>query len=307
MVASERTASRGSLATTAWLSLLVPAYEYPTGVRRILDLFEAAQPHGVECLVNDDSTDDSVEAAVRAHPCFSSGRVSYVRNRPGLGAVHNWNALLQRATGEYILFMHHDECPADPGFFDQLRRIVQTERPRHVVLNCLLPAPFGRWRSHMPPTLRRWMLRRWPTHLLRHNTFGPPSVFVTQRQCAQPFDTDLKWLVDVDWYVRSLQSHDLGGIFVSDLCVLSVPRTEGQSITAALGNSVATLVQLESRTIEQRLGRFVALRLQAPRTPAERLLSSVESGGWTVLRTLLRAWSVMLSRPAPPWPHSMQR
>ena len=100
------------VAPVPWLSLLIPAYDFPAGVDRILDSVAAAADERIECLVGDDSTTPEVERRVRAHAAFASGRVAYVRNVPARGAVTNWNEMITRASGEYLLFMHHDECPA---------------------------------------------------------------------------------------------------------------------------------------------------------------------------------------------------
>ena len=284
-----------------WLSLLVPAYEYPEGIVRILDLLAASNKDGVECLVGDDSASDAVEVAVRDHPLHSSGRIHYLRNTPARGAVHNWNLLLSRACGEFVLFMHHDECPELRTFFASLRATTLAQpAPDHVVLNCLLPTRFGRLRSHMPRWARRFLFRFWPSHLLVHNSVGPPSAWVARRCLAPPFRTDLKWLVDVEWYFRMLRASGYARVSMPEISVLSIPQP-GISITAGLAGQTADLRTSEARLIEADLGKLPALRLLLPISPVERVVSRLEALAWHIFRAALRLAGEAQRRAWPDW------
>jgi len=286
---------------TPWLSLLLPTYHYPVGVQRILDILLASRMKGVQCIVGDDSTDDRVELAILAHPAFQAGLVEYHRNPPGGGAVRNWNSLLARATGDHVLTMHHDECPLDVGFFDALRRLVTTTQPPdHVVLDCLLLNRAGKLRSHMPRWLRAWLLRAFPTHLLRHNSVGSPSVWVVRRALAQPFREDLKWLVDVEWYTRMLRARPDAKVEMSELAVVSLPPP-GDTITARIAAEIPTLARTEAVLIEASFGRLPPLRLMLPRSLPERAFAIIESAAWTALRLLVRACGELSRRPPPAW------
>lgn len=284
-----------------WLSLLIPAYEHPTGVLRILDRLHAAGVKGVECLINDDSRSDAVEAAVRNHPLHRAGGVVYRRNRPALGAVPNWNDLLARARGEYLLLMHHDECPERDDFFAVLQgQLAISDAPDVLLLACLLPTMGGRrLRHHVPIWLRRVLMRLGPEHLLRHNTLGPPSVVVVRRSICAGFDPALKWLVDVEWMVRLLRQTGVRWGFAKQLAVVSLPHAA--SITARLGGEISRLGDEESRLIRERLGPSPVFCLLLPDTTAKRLLARVERGLWLVVRALTRFTGWLTGRPRPAW------
>jgi glycosyltransferase involved in cell wall biosynthesis len=279
-----------------WLSLLVPAYAYPEGLGRILDSLVGLEVAGVECLVHDDSRDDSTERLVREHRAFREGAVQYRRNRPALGAVRNWNSLLAAAQGEYVVLMHHDEFPDSPGFFAQVRGELQRlSSPDIMILGCLVPSVAGRWRRHMPPLVQRLLLNMAPGHLLRHNTIGPTAALVIRRERVQAFDERLQWLVDVEWAHRLITAPASRWV-LANARVLSSPKPGG-SITASLAGRTAQLAREESMIVQERLGRIPAVRLQAPDAAWERGLDVLERSVWLGARAAIRVAGLLVQQP----------
>lgn len=285
----------------AWLSLLIPAFEHPIGVLRILDRLAASKSFGVECLIGDDSRSDDVENLLKKHPLFISGLVKYRRNDPALGAVPNWNDLLTRASGEYILLMHHDECPERDDFFLLLKQRLAIADTRDVLfLSCLLPAMNGkRLRHHVPVWLRRVAMRLGPEFLLLHNTLGSPSVVVARRSICVNFDPRLKWLVDVEWIIRLLRQPGVRWEFDHKLAVISLPH--GASITAKLGNEIPKFRKSEAQLIRKHFGPSTVFNLLLPDTNGKRLLSLVERVLWKFLRALTLTFGSLTGRPKPRW------
>lgn len=284
-----------------WLSLLIPAFEHPEGVIRILDRVHSSGVRDAECLISDDSVSDIVEEAVLRHPLCRAGGVRYRRNRPALGAVENWNSLLESAEGEYLLLMHHDECPEEYRFFSGLKAfLAQADFPDVVFLDCLLPALGARrLRRHMPLWLRRALLAWSPDHLLLHNTVGSPSTVVVRRSHRLLFNTQLKWLVDVDWMVRILRIPGVRSAFSPDLAVISLPHET--SITASLGGQIVRLRSTEAQLIRRSLGSSPVFRLLLPRSWAEQAASRIEQAAWLVLRAMIRSTDWVSGRAMPRW------
>lgn len=287
------------------LSLLIPAYEHPSGVMRILDCLHAAQAGRIDCVIGDDSQSDLVEAAVLGHPLYLAGGVRYYRNQPTLGAIANWNELMTRAQGEYLLFMHHDECPEHPVFFQRLKTaLVENNHPDVLLLNCLLPVQGGRrLRQHVPLLMRRALIAWAPTHLLLHNTLGSPSVVVLHRNRTVSFNPALKWLVDVDWAVRILRTPGMRISFSPDLAVISWPHQN--SITATLKGETQRLRLVEAELIRAHSKPSFVFRLIQPRNWIERTLSRVERVAWNLLRGMMRAAGWVSRRRIRPWPRAI--
>lgn len=67
----------------------------------------------VEIVVVDDCSDDAPDAVVDV---IGGGRVRFVCNERNLGAIGNFNACLEAATGELVHLLHGDDLSA-PGFY----------------------------------------------------------------------------------------------------------------------------------------------------------------------------------------------
>lgn len=195
--------------TQPLLSVLIPAYNQPAGVERILArLAGLGAPGELEIRVSDDSTDEAaaerIAAALRALP---AAQWHYRRNQPPLGAVRNWNALLAQARGRYLWLLHHDEEPDEAARLAPLLAALRRDSAEVWILGCRVQhRPGARPRLHFPPHWAAAVLRRWPGYLLRRNLVGPPSALVVRDHAAVRYDESLAWLVDVEAYVRLLSS-----------------------------------------------------------------------------------------------------
>lgn len=181
------------------LSVLIPAFQNIAGVIRILEQVPLSLHHEdyLEVVVSDDSPDFSVGKRILS--CNEFHFVKVVRG-PQQGGAANWNHLLNLSNGQFVQFIHHDECPDSPDFF------------KNLVSNILFnPAVYFhksvqiRWYGsfvHCKTSISIFMLRVMPSYYLRRNILGSPSNFCVPRSGVQYFDEDLVYLVDVEWYSR---------------------------------------------------------------------------------------------------------
>jgi glycosyltransferase involved in cell wall biosynthesis len=268
------------------LSVLVPAYELAGGVTRILDAVASDPLADIECIISDDSRTDAVAHVVREHAATRQGRVRYLRNDPPLGAIPNWNHLLEMAAGRFVLVLHHDEWPRQPQFFSRLCASLNDDVDA-LVLDCLVAEErTGRVRRHFPVALRALLLRLWPAYLLRRNFLGAPSVLAVRRDRVLPFDTRIHWKVDVEWFTRLFRQPGFRVETSRTLEIVSLAHPG--SITATLGRRVSELDREDSRLLRSENPELRILALGAPRTPAERLAALAETSFWLSLRGVTR-------------------
>lgn len=188
-----------------WLSVLVPAFNQPAGIVRILRSLASVRGRGdIEILVSDDSTDDGAASRLAAL-CAAFDTAHYVRNKPALGAVPNWNALLDRARGRYCLLLHHDEeiegTASMPALIDALK--VPDAPDAWILPCCVVDRPGALPRLHFPARLAAIAACRFPAYLMRRNLIGPPSALIVRREKYLHFDTRLHWL----WMWRATTAH----------------------------------------------------------------------------------------------------
>jgi hypothetical protein len=281
------------------LSILVPAYAYAAGVTRILAGLAPWAADCCEVLVFDDSPGDEVAAAVHEFCASSACVVDYRHHRPALGAVPNWNALLDSARGSYVWLLHHDEFPVGANFLSRLLAALQTD-PDVLLLSCLLvDADSGRNRRHMPATLQLAVARHNAGYLFRRNVIGPVSSLVMRRSLCPRFEPALKWKVDVAFYVQLLQRSGVRIESAGALSIGSVLNREG-SITATLQKGLAQRQRDEHRWLRE-CGSARTIWLADPGAGpwASRLLLATERAAWMLWRGVSRmpAWMGRSARP----------
>lgn len=187
------------------LSILVPSFCYPEGVQRILAHLAAGDDRRVEYVISDDSCDDSVQNIFEEYR-YKFTNIEYIRNSPSLGAVKNWNSLITRSCGEYVLLMHHDEFPLEETFVSDLLGLIDSNKGVDVVLlKCFLVDNSNFRYLHSFNSLKFLVLKFFLPFILTKNIIGPTSAMVFKRNLAESFDENLTWFVDTDFYYRIIK------------------------------------------------------------------------------------------------------
>lgn len=239
------------------LSILIPTYDYPDGLERILSALSLSSEE-VEILVFDDSPSTDLKRVIDKFSSVISG-LRYQHNLSiygsSLGAGKNWNSLLDAAQGMFVMLMHHDEFPLGLNFTSTLYPVLREESaPDVIMLDLLLvdellrPLP-----CHVPRRLR-WLITQYaPGYLFRRNVIGPTATLVIRRSLAPRFDPALRWLVDVDFYVRLCHSgfRWANAHFIQ---IRSVQRKTG-TITNELAAGLSAIDAAERRSLIKRYPR----------------------------------------------------
>ena len=232
------------------LSLLIPAYEYAFGVKRILDRLQESNIYvikeNIEIIISDDSKSDKVKDIVNKHSLKHLLDIKYSkRYSSDNNAASNWNSLLDTAESEYILFMHHDEFPYETNFFNSLiDKISKNNSIDIFFLRCNVLLAKNLYRPHLPLILKKIYFLSAEGIFLR-NTVGSPSCAVIKRHKCPKFDERFKWIVDLDWYYRLLKTKSIKYKFIN-LNYISVRRDE--SISNKMKSNVSD-INIKERNI----------------------------------------------------------
>lgn len=283
---------------TPLLSILVPAYRYVEGIKRILEGLQLPEIDQYEVLVFDDSPDNQLEQAILTWSATSGICVTYQHNRPAYGAAGNWNALLDAARGEYCLLMHHDEFPLSKYFVrDLVQALRQDVKTDILMLDCVLvTAGGGSCRRHVPMWLRAFVIRHCPNYLFRRNVVGPTATLVIRRSLYPRFDGKLRWLIDVDLYARLLKStrrlRPCRHVQIGSLL------GRADSITADLGSQIAGIDREERAYLQGRhptAGVWLGLQPGAP--VLHGVLRASEVVSWYGMRLATRIAALFYPNP----------
>lgn len=191
------------MSTTPCVSVCIPAYRQPESLRRTLRSILEQNYGDFEVVLTDDSPDDGVESVVRE---VGDSRFHYQRNERRLGSPENWNAALSLARGEWIKMMHHDDWFADATSLGDFVALARSEPDVDFAFSPSIACD-GDGRevfTHRPREDQLARLRRDPRTLFFGNFVGAPSATIFRRAIHEAFDPRLKWLVDIDHYMRIL-------------------------------------------------------------------------------------------------------
>jgi glycosyltransferase involved in cell wall biosynthesis len=187
------------------VSICIPAYQQPQVLRKTLRSIAEQTFRSYEIVITDDSSDASVQEVAKEFAGILP--IDYHRNPRRLGSPENWNEAVRRSHGDYVKILHHDDWFHDASSLGCF--VALLDRSPHAALG------FGFTLVHDVARNHDWInapaeqivnaIRRSPAELFFGNHIGAPSATIFRRNDFEPFDRNLKWLVDVEFYIRLLQ------------------------------------------------------------------------------------------------------
>lgn len=279
-----------------WLSILIPTYNQPFGVKRIFDSLQSLRGRNdVELIVSDDSTEDSKADQIGTQ-CAEFGQVRYQRNQPPQGAVPNWNKLLDQARGRYLILLHHDEAFAPDTDLPALMQALQAPNaPEASLLACyVVHRPGSPPRLHFPAGLAAAIARRHPSYLLRRNLFGPASALIIRSDCYCRFDERLRWRVDMEAYYRTLRR--LRSLYVWPCGGVISHRDATNSITAKLSQQIQKINAVEHNLLAQKYAAIPGMRWLFDLSLIPRVTRALERTLWSGFRLMYRIYQLATYR-----------
>lgn len=190
-----------------FISICIPAYKRTDFLKRLLDSIVVQTFRSFEVIIADDSPGNEVkQMADDFSPQLPF--LFYHRNSKQLGTPSNWNEAVRHARGEWIKIMHDDDWFSGPGSLARFADAAKKEKNGMIFSSYFdVFLATGKVKRIIPPAFRFRRLRNEPATLLSRNIIGPPSVMMHRNDGLHCYDPGLKWLVDIDMYVRRLE-HD---------------------------------------------------------------------------------------------------
>jgi hypothetical protein len=239
-----RVRSRSGLGT-ATVSVVIPCYNYARYLPACVD--SAASQQGVEVeiiIVDDASTDDSVEVATRM--AATRNNVQVIRHDHNSGPVDTFNDGARRATGEFLVRLDADDL-LTPGSLQRAVAVAQHfpdvglvyGHPLHFTDGAALPEPrlaAGNWTI--------WPGRQWLADRCRQGTNVITSPEVLMRRSVVEhvgYQAPLRHSHDMEHWLRIAGFSDVAYIHGADQ---AWHREHDQSLSAV---GVDSGVEMEER------------------------------------------------------------
>lgn len=191
---------------TPFISICIPTYKRTDLLKKLLDSIRVQTFKDYEVLINDNSTDNSVELLISTY--FKQLPIAYQRNQPSVSAGNNCIQVMQRASGDWVKVMHDDDWFATPDALAQF-----AEAALHSGKDFIFSANTQVWLEEIKQEedfLTAEEVQRLdesPFCLFLLNFIGHPSVVMHKRDPSIAYDANFNWLLDIDHYVRYLNAH----------------------------------------------------------------------------------------------------
>jgi len=221
------------------VSICIPCYNQTTYLRKTIESVLIQDYSNFEVIVTDDSDTNAVSELVQHMLANVPFQVVYHKNPTPLGSPANWNKAMELASGEFIKVLHHDDWFAFPhslsAFVAELSR-----NPSANFMFCntrVFDVSLGKERDHVPGQHLIEQLAHNPEVLFNNNFVGSPSATLFRAQPRCYFDTKLKYLVDVEYYIRVLRNNP-HFVYLNTALVVNTSNLPGQVTASSINKQV---------------------------------------------------------------------
>lgn len=181
------------------VSILIPAYNQPDNLRYALQSIEMQTYTDYNIIITDDTRSDvNYEVAKE----FGHLPLFYHKNKWVFGSPANWNEALKMANGDYIKFLHHDDWFSQPDSLELFVEALDTHPNLDFAFSASNGCGVDREITYRHRITFDQVIYLNANTLLSSNLIGSPSATIYRRSVDMEFDPNLKWLVDVDFYIR---------------------------------------------------------------------------------------------------------
>ncbi len=218
------------------VSICIPAYNNGPGVKRLLESIKKQTYKDYEVILTDDSTTGDVRKAVDE----SGVVVNYTKNETRDGSTANWNKAIDKASGDYIKIMHHDDWFTDSDSLAKMVRLLD-ENPEAILAfsGTMQVGAENSYSRHIKREDAELIKKDW-RNLFLGNTIGAPSA-VIHRCTNKRYDEGLRWLVDMDFYMELLK--DGAQIAYSEEPLVSIGESDEQITQGCIENKALNVFE----------------------------------------------------------------
>ena len=220
-------------------SILIPTYNNPKALLRAVESCLLQKYIDWEIIIADDSTNNESENLYKSQ-WNDNSKIKYFHNKVPLGSPKNWNYAISKASGDYIKFLHHDDWFTDSDCLEKLVSALN-KNPDADFAYCQSQdiSENNEIRFH-DYTNKVDLIRRDIFILYADNYIGAPSATIYRKNDLY-FDERLRWLVDIDFYIRILLKNEKF-IYIPDIC-LNIGISSSQITNSCLDNPKVELFE----------------------------------------------------------------
>jgi len=213
-------------------SILIPCYNFPIGLKKILEKLSKNKIYIKEVLITNNHFNNQINKIYHDYKRILNIKIVKQGNYQNINYINSWNQLIQNASGNYFILNHDDEFFLTNKFLLKLNNKITTSNRPDVIINKLyIESKNGNISSFFPNHFKKIVTKYNLNFILQKNILGPISTFVFKNNYnikRVKFNSRLKWLVDVDYYYKILKKNKF--VF-SNLSIMSVYKKNSSTNT----------------------------------------------------------------------------
>ncbi|MDQ3681808.1 MAG: glycosyltransferase, partial [Bacteroidota bacterium] len=184
------------------ISICIPTFSRVAYFERLLASIKNQTFTSFEVIVSDDSPGDEIKKLCEKYALLFS--LKYYKNITPLGTPENWNEAMRRATGQWIKIMHDDDWFAEDDSLLLFKKAIDRNPRSEFIFSAYynIYEKKSRQQLVLANPLRWNILLKEPVTLLARNIIGPPSVTLHKNNKQFWYDSKVKWVVDIEFYIR---------------------------------------------------------------------------------------------------------
>jgi glycosyltransferase involved in cell wall biosynthesis len=188
------------------LSICIPAYKRTEYLKRLLDSIAIQSFKDFEVIVTDDSSGNEVNQLALLYS--DTIAIKYIKNKEVLGTPENWNEAIRNAKGQWIKLIHDDDWFSSRETLQKFADAVKTHPDCSFFFSAYTNVyeDSGRRQPTFLKALWKNSLLKNPNILIADNVVGPPSVTLHRNDKKIWYDPSMKYVVDIDFYIRYLRN-----------------------------------------------------------------------------------------------------
>lgn len=215
------------------VSVCIPCYNQTEFLKKTLDSLCIQSYKNFEVVITDDSSSTNVKELV--HSYADKFTINYFKNPVALGSPANWNKALDLAKGELIKIIHHDDWLANEDSLKEFVNVFENDKTIDFVFCAseIHNIKEGTVSYNSPAEDFIQAIKKDPKVLYNDNRIGAPTATMF-KATTERFDVNMKYLVDLDFYIRMLQKSK-GMVYIPCPLIVNTSHHLGQ-VTAASMN-----------------------------------------------------------------------
>lgn len=190
------------------VSICIPVYKNPEGLKKLLESIAIQDYKDFEVIVSDDVTGDDHFSCEDIALSFQKVMdLKYIKHRSTGMPGDNWNSSLSKASGEYIKMMFHDDWFTGPDSLGKYACLLDNTDAPFAFSGTMQVSSDWRYARHIKEEDLK-LISQDIRNIYVGNVVGAPSATIFRNK-GIVFDNKLRWLIDMDFYLRQMETDKL--------------------------------------------------------------------------------------------------